>query len=123
MRPTLPEKPCATCGRRITWRKKWERDWENVRFCSDRCRGKKPGAAGDALEAAILALLGQRARGSTLCPSEVARVEGGDNWRTLMEPVREAARRLVAAGRLDITQGGRPVDPSTAKGPIRLRLR
>jgi hypothetical protein len=123
MRSPLPEKPCATCGRTITWRKKWERDWENVRHCSDRCRRHKPGAEGDALEAAILGLLSERARGSTICPSEVARARGGEDWRALMEPVRTAARRLVAAGRLDITQGGRVVDPSTAKGPIRLRLR
>jgi hypothetical protein len=34
----LPSKPCAACGRPFSWRKKWERDWENVRFCSDRCR-------------------------------------------------------------------------------------
>ncbi|MEQ1489342.1 MAG: DUF2256 domain-containing protein [Terricaulis sp.] len=34
----LPEKTCAACGRPFTWRKKWARDWENVRYCSDRCR-------------------------------------------------------------------------------------
>ncbi|MFZ4601460.1 MAG: DUF2256 domain-containing protein [Caulobacterales bacterium] len=34
----LPEKICAACARPFAWRKKWERDWENVRFCSDRCR-------------------------------------------------------------------------------------
>jgi hypothetical protein len=28
----------------------------------------------------------------------------------------------VTAGRIEITQGGHVVDPSTAKGPIRLRL-
>ena len=39
------------------------------------------------------------------------------------EPVREAARRLVARGEVDIVQGGHVVDPSTAKGPIRLRRR
>jgi hypothetical protein len=42
----LPEKPCAACGRPFTWRKKWERVWEDVKFCSDRCRmmkGKAPG--------------------------------------------------------------------------------
>ncbi|MGN6151325.1 MAG: DUF2256 domain-containing protein [Lysobacteraceae bacterium] len=39
----LPTKTCATCGRPFTWRKKWERDWEHVRYCSDRCRGKKIG--------------------------------------------------------------------------------
>lgn len=35
----LPEKICAACGRPFSWRKKWARDWENVRYCSDRCRG------------------------------------------------------------------------------------
>ena len=119
----LPEKPCATCGRRITWRKKWARDWAQVRHCSDRCRAGKATAQDGGLEDALLALLAQRARGATACPSEVARAHGGDDWRALMGPVREAARRLVAAGRLDILQGGRVVDPSTAKGPIRLRLR
>jgi hypothetical protein len=34
----LPTKPCASCGRSFTWRKKWERDWDHVKFCSDRCR-------------------------------------------------------------------------------------
>jgi len=34
----LPTKTCAACGRPFTWRKKWERDWENVKTCSDRCR-------------------------------------------------------------------------------------
>ncbi len=35
----LPTKPCAACARPFAWRKKWARDWENVRFCSDKCRG------------------------------------------------------------------------------------
>lgn len=34
----LPEKTCAACARVFTWRKKWARDWERVRYCSDRCR-------------------------------------------------------------------------------------
>ncbi|MFM7446528.1 MAG: DUF2256 domain-containing protein [Tabrizicola sp.] len=34
----LPQKLCAACGLPFSWRKKWERDWEAVRFCSDRCR-------------------------------------------------------------------------------------
>lgn len=37
-KPHLPEKPCAACGRPFAWRKKWERCWEEVRYCSDRCR-------------------------------------------------------------------------------------
>jgi hypothetical protein len=34
----LPVKDCAACGRPFTWRKKWARDWDNVRHCSDACR-------------------------------------------------------------------------------------
>ncbi|RVT97930.1 DUF2256 domain-containing protein [Rhodovarius crocodyli] len=37
-KPHLPEKPCAACGRPFAWRRKWARDWENVRHCSDACR-------------------------------------------------------------------------------------
>jgi hypothetical protein len=36
----LPSKPCAACGRPFAWRKKWERVWDEVRFCSDRCRAE-----------------------------------------------------------------------------------
>ena len=35
----LPTKVCAACGRPFAWRKKWARDWDVVRYCSDRCRG------------------------------------------------------------------------------------
>ncbi|MCB0608438.1 MAG: DUF2256 domain-containing protein [Lewinella sp.] len=34
----LPQKICVHCGRPFTWRKKWARDWEQVRYCSDGCR-------------------------------------------------------------------------------------
>lgn len=34
----LPEKICAYCGLPFSWRKKWLRDWDNVKYCSDRCR-------------------------------------------------------------------------------------
>lgn len=35
----LPEKTCLHCQRPFSWRKKWERDWENVKYCSERCKG------------------------------------------------------------------------------------
>jgi hypothetical protein len=76
-----------------------------------------------ALEATILKLLAARGREKTICPSEAARAVGGEGWEGLMEASRAAAGRLVAAGKIVITQGGRVVDGSTAKGPIRLRLR
>jgi len=115
-------KPCAVCGRTITWRKKWERDWDAVRYCSAACRRAGVSPTDEALERSVLALLGARAADATICPSEAARAVGGDDWRHLMEPARSAARRLVATGDVEITQGGHVVDPSTAKGPIRVRL-
>ncbi len=33
-----PQKVCPVCGLPFSWRKKWERDWDNVKYCSDRCR-------------------------------------------------------------------------------------
>lgn len=30
----LPSKLCAACGKPFTWRKKWQRDWDNVKTCS-----------------------------------------------------------------------------------------
>ena len=116
-----PSKSCAACGREIAWRKKWERDWDSVRWCSDRCRAHKLSAQDSKLEAAVLDLLDHRAHDATICPSEVARQLGGEQWRDLMEPTRAAARRLVAAGRVQVVQGGHVVDPSRAKGPIRIR--
>jgi hypothetical protein len=40
----LPTKTCATCGRPFAWRKKWAKVWDEVRYCSDRCRGARPSA-------------------------------------------------------------------------------
>jgi hypothetical protein len=76
------------------------------------------------LERTILSLLDQRAPTSTICPSDAARAVGTpEGWRDLMDPAREAARRLVEAGEVVITQGGEVVDLATARGPIRIRRR
>jgi hypothetical protein len=119
------DKTCASCGRRIEWRQKWARDWDNVRYCSAACRSRGVTPADADLEARIRSMLDARAASATICPSDVARAVTSDEaeWRGLMEPVRRAARRLVAAGEVEITQGGSVVDPSTAKGPIRIRRR
>ncbi|MEM8652280.1 MAG: DUF2256 domain-containing protein [Pseudomonadota bacterium] len=34
----LPTKNCATCSRPFTWRKKWQKVWNEVQYCSERCR-------------------------------------------------------------------------------------
>ena len=37
----LPEKICMRCGRLFVWRKKWERDWTKVKYCSRKCKKLK----------------------------------------------------------------------------------
>lgn len=67
---------------------------------------------------AIAAMAAARAPAS-FCPSEVAR-ELTEDWRMLMPQLREVAGAMQDDGALQATQGGRPVDPRTAAGPIRL---
>lgn len=69
--------------------------------------------------AAIHALLRKR-DGSTICPSDVARVVGGDDWRDLMPRMRRLADRLAEHGVVVVTQKGEPVTADTAKGPVRI---
>ena len=37
----LPTKTCLVCERPFTWRRKWARDWDAVKYCSERCRRHK----------------------------------------------------------------------------------
>ncbi|MCK8121285.1 DUF2256 domain-containing protein [Pseudoalteromonas sp. 2CM32C] len=37
----LPQKICPICNKPFAWRKKWQRDWDNVIYCSDRCKRNK----------------------------------------------------------------------------------
>ena len=37
----LTIKICKSCKKSFTWRKKWQKDWENVLYCSKKCSKKK----------------------------------------------------------------------------------
>ncbi|MGL5865208.1 MAG: DUF2256 domain-containing protein [Dermatophilaceae bacterium] len=37
----LPSKVCPTCGRNFTWRRRWAAVWDDVRYCSERCRRER----------------------------------------------------------------------------------
>ncbi len=111
-------KICEGCGREIEPRKKWEKNWDQIKYCSERCRRSK-GQKG--FETEILDLLQKRGRDKTICPSEVLPLDQKKD-KLIMEQVRISARKLVAQGLIVIQQNGQNVDPSTAKGPIRLKL-
>jgi hypothetical protein len=112
-------KTCETCGRVIEQRKKWLKDWEQIKYCSEKCRRSKNAPS---YEEALLKLLHVRGVGKTICPSEILGEDQKQN-KAIMERVRQSARRLVAKNKIEILQKGKTVDPSTAKGPIRLKLK
>lgn len=118
----LCTKVCATCGRTFAWRKKWARQWAEVTRCSDRCRSRGKGDQATELEARIIAILTRRARGASICPSEVLGDEEQQDAKRI-EAVYAAARRLAHGAAIDILERGVVADPDRARGPIRLRLR
>jgi Protein of unknown function (DUF3253) len=74
------------------------------------------------LKSSIRALARHRGPDSSTCPSDAARAIGGENWRDLMADVRELARELAKSGDVQITQGGKVLDPAGSwSGPIRIR--
>jgi Protein of unknown function (DUF3253) len=73
------------------------------------------------LERTIGELLDQRRPEASICPSDAARAVDPDGWRALMPAARAAAGRLVAAGEVEVTQGGEVVDVAIARGPVRIR--
>ncbi|MBW4655455.1 MAG: DUF2256 domain-containing protein [Kaiparowitsia implicata GSE-PSE-MK54-09C] len=41
----LPQKICPVCDRPFTWRKKWADCWDEVKYCSERCRRRRSQAS------------------------------------------------------------------------------
>nr|WP_234497788.1 DUF2256 domain-containing protein [Vibrio maritimus] len=37
----LPQKLCPVCQRSFNWRKKWDKCWDEVKYCSKRCSSNK----------------------------------------------------------------------------------
>jgi hypothetical protein len=75
---------------------------------------RPPGA-----EEAILSLIGQRA-GKTICPTEAARLVGGEAWRRALPLIRQTAVHLARTGQIAIYRHNKPVDPGAFKGVYRL---
>ena len=74
-------------------------------------------------EQAILTLVAERGPTKSICPSEAARLIGGENWHAELTLIRRVAVQLAAGGKIDILRKGKPgADASGVKGVIRLRL-
>ena len=88
-------------------------------YCSARCRSRGVSDADRQLDERLRSLIHAAPRG--VGDVDVARAVDAEDWQAQVEPVRRAARRLVAAGEAEIVQGGRVVDGSTAPGPVTIR--
>ncbi len=115
----LESKICQSCGRKIEYRKKWEKVWDQIKYCSNECKKNKNKFD---YSKPILDLLNTRGSNKSICPSEVLTNEQKQD-KVMMEHVRRSARNLVHEEIIEITQNNKPVDPLHFKGPIRLRLK
>lgn len=81
----------------------------------------------DGLRARAVAVVGtltrSRAPEGSICPSDVARVIGGTQWRSRMGLVREVAAGMAQRGLITVTQRGEPLDGNDWRGPVRFRRR
>ncbi len=80
------------------------------------------GGDDDDAEAAILRLTSERGPDKSICPTDAARLLGGEQWRAQLGRVRAAAVSLARAGRIEILRKGRPVELHAVRGVIRLRI-
>lgn len=101
-RPRVQDAKVALGERGVPW-------WEQPDEAAQRER----------LASTMRALL-RRRNGGSICPSDAARVVGGEAWRGLVPPARHVAVELAAAGQVVVTQRGQAVDGSTARGPVRI---
>lgn len=76
----------------------------------------------DPIEAAIFEKLSGLAPGKSIEPADVAKDLQPEQWQRMLPRVKTVAIGLMRQGRLTITKKGKPVDPASVKGVIRLRL-
>lgn len=70
--------------------------------------------------AATMRTLLRHRDGSSICPSDAARVVGGAQWRDVLPMAREVAHELVTQQVVVVTQKGAQIDVREARGPIRI---
>jgi len=121
MRANFPQKNCSSCGRSFTWRKSFAKNWEDVKYCSNACRKRKLSKIDQQIENSILELLEAETYSNPLSTDQIADFLDFGNDKNLLESIKRAARRLEMKSFVIITQDGKRVDSSTAKGHLQIR--
>lgn len=47
LKSDFPSKICPVCQRPFEWRKKWKDCWDEVKYCSERCRRRRSEASSE----------------------------------------------------------------------------
>lgn len=119
----MNSKICSWCFRPFEYRKKWEKNWDDIKLCSDLCRkdskNKEKKNLKEIYKTELLKQIQQRSPKS-ICPSEIAR-SLFENWREHMEPIRQVCRELFLQNKILITQNEKVVKDLNFKGPIRIK--
>merc|ERR1712087_327153 len=84
----LSSKVCVVCERPFTWRKKWERCWDEVTTCSKRCNAERKKRTRDGA-------------GSDLEEGAAPIATGVDEAKRAAKKEAKAERRAIRAGRAD----------------------
>tara|TARA_B100000459_G_scaffold67036_1_gene36981 strand:- start:3 stop:383 length:381 start_codon:yes stop_codon:yes gene_type:complete len=121
MRTNFPQKNCSSCGRSFTWRKSFAKNWEDVKYCSNACRNRKLSKIDQQIENSILELLEAETYSNPLSTDQIADFLDFGNDKNLLESIKRAARRLEMKSFVIITQDGKRVDSSIAKGHLQIR--
>ena len=121
MKAELPKKTCVSCGRTFTWRKSLNKNWDQVKYCSNACRTRKISNLDKRIERKILELLGTEPHITQISTREIAKAVSDKDDKNLLESIKRAARRLESTKSVIITQKGKKVDSSKAKGHLEIR--
>tara|TARA_B100000427_G_scaffold176114_1_gene146527 strand:- start:143 stop:523 length:381 start_codon:yes stop_codon:yes gene_type:complete len=121
MRTNFPQKSCSSCGRSFTWRKSFAKNWDAVKYCSNACRKRKLSKIDQQIENSIFELLETQTYPTPLTTSQIADLLDFGDDKNLLESIKRAARRLEAKSFVIITQDGKRVDSSKAKGHLQIR--
>ena len=98
----LPTKVCVTCQRPFTWRKKWERCWDEVQCCSKKCNG-------------------ERKRGGAPAPLDDDDEAPALSTRKAAKKATKALRRAKRAGVADESNGQKTCDLCDARVNLLVR--
>jgi len=137
----LPSKVCVVCGRPFTWRKKWERNWDEVTTCSKSCNAKRRSAnkkANDEIkddkvnampssrdEQVIMSILPDNEDNNSISSSSLnekkdAKAQARKEHKKAMKQLK-AERRLKRSGQADPSQYRKPCDMCTKNVDLLIR--